>query len=176
MSRQFAFIQSEADAENFIAEVYRRKGALADEKQTILTQDESLAILYQKVLTHFCRFQIIPEVGDNGFSLDAGQRNIEFLASVRGNAQSRIFHDGRLYMSEYIGAVTPELVKFYNGLRSYIRKHYVYCRQYHVYFGPVFLEKHSVEHWFAAEWTTGRLYEVPTDNVRSMGIVLYEGS
>ena len=160
MSRQIYFIQSEADADAFIAEVYRRKGQLVDARM-LLTQSESLTVLRRNVQTNFCRFQIMPEVNINDVSLDIKQRNIEFLASVRGSTQSHTYHTGRLYLSELLGAVTPELVYFYNGLRYYIRKSYVYCKRQQIYFGPTFLEKYSTEHWSAAEFPNGRLLEIP---------------
>ena len=162
MSRQIYFIQSAADADAFIAEVYRRKGQLVDAR-TILTQSESLATFRRNVQTNFCRFQIIPEVNRIDLLLGAKQRNIEFLASVRGSSQSHTYHTGRLYLSELLGAVTPELVHFSNGLRYYIRKSYVYCKRQQIYFGPAFLEKYPTEHWSAAEFPNGRLLEIPQE-------------
>ena len=165
MSRQIYFIQSDMDAEAFVSEVYRQQGLLVDQ-QTILTEEESLAVLRRKTSSYVCRFQTIPAQYSPSLLGDLKQKNIEYQGSVRGNALSRTYYTGRLYLSDWLGPVTPELVRFYERLRAYIKKHYVYHKQKQVYFGPVFWENYPSKHWLAAEWTTRRVIELPSGQER----------
>ena len=139
MSRQISFFHAEPDAVRFLQEIDRRGGTfwIGNAAVPPLSMIEAVQ---DKMSTHLCKFRIVPA----GLAAACS-------ASMPGNAMSRTYEVGRLYLVPACsGAYVPESAALYEALRRYLKAAYHYEPKAGAYFSPAFWEKLRTNYYHAA--------------------------
>ena len=109
MSRQISFFHAEPDAVRFLQEIDRRGGTfwIGNAAVPPLSMIEAVQ---DKMSTHLCKFRIVPAGLAAACSASMPEAAIiEFCNCCRGNAMSRTYEVGRLYLVPACsGAYVPE--------------------------------------------------------------------
>ena len=109
MSRQISFYHAEPDAVRFLQEIDRRGGTfwIGNAAVPPLSMIEAVQ---DKMSTHLCKFRIVPAGLAAACSASMPEAAIiEFCNCCRGNAMSRTYEVGRLYLVPACsGAYVPE--------------------------------------------------------------------
>ena len=98
MSRQISFFHAEPDAVRFLQEIDRRGGTfwIGNAAVPPLSMIEAVQ---DKMSTHLCKFRIVPAGLAAACSASMPEAAIiEFCNCCRGNAMSRTYEVGRLYL------------------------------------------------------------------------------
>ena len=140
MSRQISFFHAEPDAVRFLQEIDRRGGTfwIGNAAVPPLSMIEAVQ---DKMSTHLCKFRIVPAGLAAACSASMPEAAIiEFCNCCRGNAMSRTYEVGRLYLVPACsGAYVPESAALYEALRRYLKAAYHYEPKAGAYFSPAFL-------------------------------------
>ena len=151
MSRQISFFHAEPDAVRFLQEIDRRGGTfwIGNAAVPPLSMIEAVQ---DKMSTHLCKFRIVPAGLAAACSASMPEAAIiEFCNCCRGNAMSRTYEVGRLYLVPACsGAYVPESATLYEALRRYLKAAYHYEPKAGAYFSPAFWEKLRTNYYHAA--------------------------
>ena len=109
MSRQISFFHAEPDAVRFLQEIDRRGGTFWI-GNAVVPPLSMIEAVQDKMSTHLCKFRIVPAGLAAACSASMPEAAIiEFCNCCRGNAMSRTYEVGRLYLVPACsGAYVPE--------------------------------------------------------------------
>ena len=150
MSRQIYFFHSESDVMEFIRAVDARGGKiLVDNSPTPVPLAEDKII--KRMQSYSCKFYVIPaELLSRGIRNVTEAMKIECSNCCKGNALSRTYEIGRLYLAKSDdGTYVKESVRLYESIKRYIKSSYHYLQEKGVYFGPDFGRKYRAHSYYA---------------------------
>lgn len=159
MGSQISFLHTEEDVISFLEEIEKNDGRIIIDgkihcpskvNDNVLLQMSSFACKFKIV----CSYQQNLEECHSDLTVAAGTA-IEFLNCCKGNALSRTYEVGRLYITKNEqGIYDSKTYLLYKKLCTYIKKGYLYSNRSHTYFSPTF--KHGTEQHYLYASCLGR--------------------
>ena len=137
MGRQIYFVQSEKDANSFLDYVYQIESCLLFKKQ-LLSIETAKEIL--SMLTWQRQASIVTSAYQG--SLDDYEcrvlgYSVELMLSLPSCKIDNSYEVGRIYIRrDPEGNFRADTLKRYNSLYRYIKKNYIYDKEYRQYYGP----------------------------------------
>ena len=149
MSRQIIFFHSEIDTLQFIRVVLKSNAVILIKKPEGNVPAEANEIV-AKMQTPSCNFSIVTNGGIAHSDAVMEGHAIQFRNSCKGNALSRTFCSGRLYITQDKNSnYSANLLIIYNKLIKFIKQNYHYSKEVGMYFAPDFWDKYD-RHYYNA--------------------------
>lgn len=157
MGRQIRFIHSERDLIPFLSNVVQLGGEFWIGGKVYQSED-AVQCLLDKMNTDSC-FAYILHLSQNDCEWNtpnpASVYGIEFSNCYKGNALSRTYYVGRLYIQpDSQGNYIPEVEELYAAIAKYIKKNYDYIKKYRLYVGSDFHTQYKRRYYFAIDTIT----------------------
>ena len=153
MSRQLYFVQSEEDIRDFLHYIYNIDYMLLHKDGYLDNICSATNFLMDNINSFDSQYHILPK------SLSYTERDLEYIATVRGNSLSRVYEIGRIYICrDTFGQYNQDAMQCYIKLRQYIKKNYFYNKESRLYVGPEFEKMRETKHWYCAQ--SGRIIQL----------------
>ena len=153
MGKQIEFLQSEEDLQFFLAYL-ETSGGLVHIGTHVVTPSVACNDIMRKIRTEYCKLFIVQSNTPHADS-HALNRAIEYRTCSKGNANSRTYNVGRLYIApNNAGVYDSQLLDLFEKLRRFIKKNYVYSKKTRIYFGSDFKEKYDRRLYFGLNHVT----------------------